>query len=62
MGLTPLIPTENETIRQRLARVPKPLLLIFLITMAISYYYEVYQTPASQDSQQVSTQTSSSQK
>jgi len=62
MGLTPLIPTENETIRQRLARVPKPLLLIFLITMAISYYYEVYKAPAPHDGQQASSQTPTSPK
>ena len=62
MGLTPLIPTENLTIRERLARVPKPLLLIFLITMAISYYYEVYKAPAPQDNQQASSQSPASQK
>jgi hypothetical protein len=62
MGLTPLIPTENETIRQRLARIPKPLLLIFLITMAISYYYEVYKAPSNQNAQQTPTNTPAPQK
>jgi len=60
VGLIPFVPTEHETTSQRLARVLKPLLLIFLITMAISYYYDVYSTP--QDSQQVSNQSASSQK
>ena len=46
MGYTPLVLTENETIRQRLARTPKPLLIIILITMAISYYYEMYSVSA----------------
>ncbi|HZS46352.1 MAG TPA: hypothetical protein VFC63_14855 [Blastocatellia bacterium] len=49
MGYTPLIIGENETIRQRLSRIPKPLVLVILITMAISYYYEVYKAPAPQN-------------
>ena len=49
MDFVPLIDHDKETIRQRLAKMPKPLLIVFLITMAITYYYEVYKAPKPQN-------------
>jgi len=49
MDFVPLIDHDKETIRQRLAKMPKPLLIVFLITLAITYYYEVCKAPKPQD-------------